>query len=430
MAALVRQWRAQLVGIAAVGLVIRLVYVLAFKADAPLVGDGVYYHRSALLLPGRGFIQPDIFMITFGKDVRPAADHPPGYTVALGAWAWFGLNSPLANRIWSALLGTMTVVVVGFAGRRIAGPRVGLFAAGLAAVYPNLWINDALVMSETLTILAAAVVVWTAYWFWQCPAPLPAGVVGLAVAALVFSRAEALFLPLILLVPLCLTLPSLDWRRRLRLLVIAEVVVVACLTPWVAFNLSRFKKPVIITTGLGYAMNVASCDPTFEGPLIGYWLIPCGGSNANSDASENDAIERKHAFRYIGDHVGQLPKVGIARLGRTWGFFRPAQQLRLDRLESGRDLPAAWAGLVMYWVMVPASVVGAVVLRRRGLPLLPMLSMVIMVSVAVLITFGQTRYRAAAEASLVLLTAVASDAAWSQWRGAADASRALARPRP
>ncbi len=425
-----RGWGRQLAAVTGVGFIIRMVCVLAFKRGVPLVGDGHYYAGAAYLLPKHGFIQPDQFIYSHGRVSTPAADHPPAYIVVLAVWSWLGAQSTLLFQLWSALLGTVTVAVVGLTGRRIAGPRVGLVAAVLAAVYPNFWINEALVMSETLTLLLSAAVIWAAYRLWQRRTTPTAAVLGLAVGGFVLTRAEGLLLPVLLVVPLCLAMKPLGWRSRLRLLLVAEIVVVACLTPWVAFNLSRFNRPELVTTGLGFAMHTANCDTAYRGPLNGYWAYPCGGGVFKGDHSDLDVAQRKLAMTYIGEHVGQLPGVSIARLGRTWGFFRPAQQLRLDQKESGRDLPAAWAGLLMYWAMIPVSVAGALILRRRSVPLVPLLAMPFIVSIAVLLTFGQTRYRAPAEVSLVLLTAVAADSLWSGRHTATGLQEQFARERP
>lgn len=420
-----RRWGAQLGAIGTVGLAVRLIYVFAFKNNAPLIGDSNYYHNAANLLPRHGFIEPILFLYSAGKQIKPAADHPPGYIVALAGCSWLGLRSVLAHQIWSALIGTLSVIVIGLAGRRIAGPRVGFLAAALAAVYPNLWIYDALVMSETLTILLAAVVIWMAYRLWWRPGPWPAAALGTATAALVLTRAEALLLVVLLVLPLCLTLPALGWRRRFGLLVIAELVIFTSMLPWVGFNLTRFHRPVLVSNGLGFTMKVANCDATFHGPFIGYWRYSCGiqtdpqaakaDPGLRGDASDVDVVRRKQAMTYISHHLGRLPAVEGARLGRTWGFFHPAQQVRLDRAESGRDVPAASIGLIMSWTMTPAALAGALALKRRRLPLTPVVAMVIVVCVAVLITFGQTRYGALAEPSRVLLTAVAADTAWTKW---------------
>ncbi len=58
------------------------------------------------------------------------------------------------------LVGVAVVVVVGLLAREIAGRTVGLVAAGLAAVHPGFWINDGLVMAESLTTLMVAGALW------------------------------------------------------------------------------------------------------------------------------------------------------------------------------------------------------------------------------------------------------------------------------
>lgn len=408
-----RQWFLRLAIIAAIGMTIRVVYILAFKNPSPLLGDGSYYHRAAnLLARGHGFIQPDLYRLRFflgpAAGHTAVADHPPGYIIFLAVPSWFGLDSPLDHQLWSAMAGTATIIVIGLAGRRIASPATGLVAALLAAVYPNFWINDGLVMSETLVLLTAGLTVLAAYQFYERPFPKWAAALGLATAGFVFTRAEGLLLLGLLLVPLCLG-RRLAWRRRLLLLAVAEAAAVGAILPWTVYNLSRFKKPVPVSTGLGFAMATANCDLTYHGKFVGYWVYGCGanGPRIKGDVSEVDVARRQRAIRYMGDHAGQLPAVVGARLGRTWGFFRPSQQLRFDYMETSRDVPPSWVGLVMYWAMIPTAIAGVVILRRRGLPLSPMWSLALTVTVASITTFGQTRYRTAAEVPLVLLAAVA-----------------------
>ena len=61
--------------------------------------------------------------------------------------------------------------------------------------------------------------------------------------------------------------------------------------------------------------------------------------------------------------------------------------------------------------MMVLAVLGVVVLRRRRVPVFPLLAFPITVLISVALTFGQARYRAPAEAALVILAAVAIDAA-------------------
>lgn len=64
-----------------------------------------------------------------------------------------------------ALLGTVSIVVIGLLGRRLGGSRVGLIAAGLAAIYPNIWINDGMLLTETVFILATATALLATYLY-------------------------------------------------------------------------------------------------------------------------------------------------------------------------------------------------------------------------------------------------------------------------
>src|SRR5213078_2882863 len=98
----------------------------------------------------------------------------------------------------NVMLGTLVVLLIGLLGRRIAGDAVGLVAAGLAAIYPNIWVNDGLIMSETVTSLAVVLTLLAAVAFWQRPSLRRAALVGLACGFAALARAELiLFVPLL-----------------------------------------------------------------------------------------------------------------------------------------------------------------------------------------------------------------------------------------
>ena len=152
-------------GAAGLGLVIRLMNVFWWRptTDQPgyhgyrLWGDAFYYHYQAnALADGKFFINP-IKYVFDGVEVA-SAGHPPLYTIYLSLWSFVGIDSVTAHRVVSGLLGVATIVVIGFVGRRVAGAAVGLIAATIVAVYPFMWINDGMVMSESLVVLMAALV--------------------------------------------------------------------------------------------------------------------------------------------------------------------------------------------------------------------------------------------------------------------------------
>ena len=141
-----RRWWLWLGLIAAAGLALRIAYVLITKNPRAVGGDSFYYHYGAnLLVEGRGFPDP-IQLLQFHRET-PGAAHPPGYILALAIPSLFRLDTFLAHQIWSCIIGGATVMLVGVTGKEIAGPRVGLVAAVLAAVYPSVWFYDSVVMS-------------------------------------------------------------------------------------------------------------------------------------------------------------------------------------------------------------------------------------------------------------------------------------------
>ncbi|MEL7210682.1 MAG: glycosyltransferase family 39 protein, partial [Actinomycetota bacterium] len=148
------------------GLAVRLYTVLVARptCSPPLTGEGEcfrvgglarWYHvQSGLLADGEIFVHPDQWLAT--GDLVPSALHPPGYTLFLGSFSVLGLDTATQHRVLSSLLGCVTILLVGLLGRQLGGRRVGLIAAGVAAFYPMLWINDGMLQAESLYAPLAA----------------------------------------------------------------------------------------------------------------------------------------------------------------------------------------------------------------------------------------------------------------------------------
>src|SRR5215207_3733523 len=152
--------------IAAGALAVRLTWVLVARRNFSLHGDDFFYHWQAnALAEGKGFLNPFVWQAV--GTVKPTAAHPPLYSLYLSVFSWLGLDTPLDHRLASCLLGVAAVVVVGLLGRRVSGDRAGLIAAGLAAVYPQLWINDGMLISESMYVLFIALTLLFAYSAWD-----------------------------------------------------------------------------------------------------------------------------------------------------------------------------------------------------------------------------------------------------------------------
>jgi 4-amino-4-deoxy-L-arabinose transferase-like glycosyltransferase len=424
------------------GFALRVGYVLGFRRSVvPLGGDALYYSVSAdLIAGGRGFIDP-LALIT-GRVVQ-AADHPPLYQLWLtiasvvdpGRQTW-----QATHMLWSCVLGAGSVIFCGLVGRRLAGPRCGLLAAAVAAAYPNMWLHDGALLSETMSIFLVSVTLWAAYRYWDVPSVGRAVLLGLCTGLAALSRPELILLLPLLLVPLAVLARGIPAGRKLGSLAAGGAIALGVLAPWVGYNLSRFDEPVYISTNMARTMAAANCDSTYYGDLIGYKDYACLheanlAAQARTpdwdrlDASGRDREVRREVFGYIGDHAGRVPVVMAARVGRALKVYGVGQEVDYDDRLHDQDRWLVYAGLASWYVVAGLAVAGAVVLRRRReVPVFPLLVVPAVVLMAVAIMFAQTRYRAPAEPAVVILAAAAIDAVMRRRRAAPPAERDDQRP--
>lgn len=395
----------RLAAIAGVGLAIRLVYALAVMGDRRLTGDGNEFHLLANVLATTGrYIQP--FQYVGLHRIVPTTEKPPLYSTVLALPSALGLDSVDAHRVVSCLVGASAVVLIGLLGRRVAGTRVGLIAAAVAAVYPALWMLDASVRSESLYLPLIALVLLLAYRLADAPSWRRAALLGAAIGLAALTRSEAL-----LLLPLLLFAVP----RGRRLVVVAGCLVVV--SPWLARNWITFNQPTGISTNEGGLFAGANCHSAYYTPLIGTWA--CFPEN-DPAWGENEAVISGHlrsqALDYASDHAGRVPAVVGVRVLRVWDVWSPSSAAHLEASIADRNIRAQQAAMVSLYLLVPFAIAGAVILRRRGEPLRILLVPIVFVTLVAGLSYGSTRFRVAAEPAIVVLASVGLAAAWQRVR--------------
>ena len=405
-----RFWRILLL-IALAALVLRVGYVAFAKTNQPIHGDQLFYNAEAnRLARGDGFLEPfdpqalSRGVIREGKD--PAADHPPLTVIVLAPVSFVTSQALIPQRLTMAVLGTVAVVVIGLLARRLAGDRAGWIAAGIAAIYPNLWVNDGLIMSETIATLVVALALLYAYRLIREPNVANALIVGALCALAALTRAELVLLVPLLAVPAALVARSVATAQRWKLAGIGVLAAAVLIAPWVGYNLSRFDEPTYLSTNDGIALLGSNCDSVYFGDGMGLTDLKCLGPNPRGDQSVDSKIYRDRAFDYIGDHKKRAVIVAFARVGRTWSLFRPWDMVSYNKGE-GREGWVTTLGLIAYFPLLIAAIAGWVVMRRRRRRSWPLLVPVLIVTIASAVTYGQTRFRVPAEPTIVVLAAVA-----------------------
>ena len=326
-------------GLTAIGLValaLRVTFVVRERWNVPLRGDAwFYYWQARLLSTGHGFINP-AFLERAGV-ARQSADHPPLFTLYLTALDLLGLRSPRAQLITQCLLGAATVVVIGIVGRRLAGARVGLVAAAIAATYPPLWVNDGMLLSESLFLLLVAVVLLATYTYYESGSSRSGAIAGALIGLTALVRAEALLmLPLILVPAAVRHTRGQSRRRRIGVPLALAGSVALVISPWVAFNLARFDRPMFLNAD-GITLSSGNCRTTYHGRFLGYYDLRCVPAKPvarddlvhylrTTDESIENAEQRTAAFRY----VARAPAPGSRRRDRPGRSTVAAQPRRAD----------------------------------------------------------------------------------------------------
>jgi 4-amino-4-deoxy-L-arabinose transferase-like glycosyltransferase len=371
--------------------------------DAGLVRsyDELYYTAAAhALADGDGF-RFDLI----GGPAEEQGVHPPMTSIVLAPVASL-TDDELPMRLLVAAIGGVVVMLAGLVALSVAGPRAAYIAAVLAAIYPNLWMNDGLVLSESFAAAGTAAALWCTYrllatwlWLWAMGAAV-------ACALAMLSRSElALLLPA-MFVPAVLLARTAPLSQRILHATVACVVAGLVVAPWLLYNLHRFEEPVLLSHGDGNVLIGANCDYTYHGTLLGFHDGRCGLiDNLPAELSEQASARRAAAFDYIGDHLDRLPVVVAVRVGRMWGLYGQVQMARIAQAE-GRPMWASLAGLMMFWALVPVAALGARALRRSGRPLYPLLAPLLIVTFNAAAFYGITRFRVGAEVPLVVLAAV------------------------
>ena len=400
-------------------------HVTAKSPSKCLVGDELFYNSEAdYVARGHGFNEPFYVIQHPGAAEQPAADHPPLTVMVLAPVTWIIDHTPLSSivnetlrdrvrehRYTMVVLGTFLVFLIALLGRRVGGDTVGLVAAGIAAIAPTIWVNDGLVMSETVTsivvvgALLAACAMWDKPTFWH--AILLGALCGLAALA----RAEMIWLVPLLALVVTLTVQR-GWPERWALTGTAAALALLVIMPWVGYNLARFKDPTFISTNDGITLALSNCNQVYYGNGTGLWAFDCLGPQPPGDQSQVSQAYRKRAFDYIDAHKGRVPVVVLARVGRVWGLYRPADMVAYNVFED-RERWVTQLGWVTYYPTLILAVAGGVLLfrRRRRRELWVLSVPAIAVTISAIVTYGQTRFRAAAEPSLAILAAVAIVAA-------------------
>ena len=393
-----RLFRAYVGAITLTGAAWRLLMLIS-KWNVPLAyGDAWYYSiQASNNAHGKWFKEASGPFQNWG--VLPGAEHPPLTSIVLSPASLLS-HPQFWQRATITLLGIMLIPLIARLGRGIGGRSVGVIAAAIAAVYPNIWLSDSLVMSETLLLLLVVIVLLVAMRYRARMDMRSAVVLGLVIGIAGHARSE-----LLLYAPLCALIgsraqPLVLWAKRGAVVVVVTIVSV---TPWIVYNTSRFNAFVLMSTNEGSTWLGANCPLTYSGPGMGGWNLECLDNGVlprpGEDTSQRSVRRRHEAVTYTLAHKLRVPLVVAARVLRSADLFGLNENVRAD-LGEERPRWAIRTGIASWWVLAPMAALGVWRVRRglRYVVLVPAIG-VLAVTVAF---YGSHRLRVPIEPIVVL----------------------------
>lgn len=317
--------RYALAGIVVLALALRLAFV--GSRDRPLFSDEIAYDDLARTMVTTG---------GYSDEGHPTAYRTIGYPAFVaGIYALAG-PEPGRVRAAQAVLGAASsALLYGIAG----GGAVGLWAAGIWALYPPAILYTDLLMPESLFVfvLLLALLTWTR-------ARTPEGgpiALGALLGAMTLIKAQAV----LLLAALPLAAHALGRRPTRWGLVIAGAALV--LLPWIARNTLRFGRPTLVTS-VGANLLIGN-NPFATGGYTARLPANMKPTSTDEAVAQDQAIEE--ATTYIADHPGRFFERGVRSLAHlaateggmvVWGFHPSPGESKARLREKIREVPLGY----------------------------------------------------------------------------------------
>jgi 4-amino-4-deoxy-L-arabinose transferase-like glycosyltransferase len=425
-----RTWRVAAVAIVLLALGVRIWEVERTSPYRP-ANDGQSYLTLASEVAHRGdYVDSHAPRSGAGGSIGPTAYFPPGFPYFLAGVDLLDGNTNVGGqavhdaRLATAVLGAVSVAVLGLVAFEAFGVAVALVAMLIAAVYPPLVALSGTPYSENLLIPLELAAVWAGLraqravnpWPWLAGAGVFTGL-----ATLTHQNGVVITLPLIV----CAVQSARGWiaTRQLRRPVVAVVggpavfLVCAALTvaPWTIRNAVVLHRFVPVSDEMGITLagtyNSFSADDNqipyrwnYYGKIPAYASIKHESLHLTEPALSSRLTSA--AFHYIGHHPSAPAQVAyhnLRRLLELEGSFA----WRASASDIGVSGGTMKVGVYSFWLVALLAAVGLITRRARRAPdwfwAIP-----ILLALSVILVNAETpRFRSPIDPYLIMLAACA-----------------------
>lgn len=277
--------RRTLVAVFLAALAVRLFNLLLLSGDP----ENFFLEDAHLYWPGGGYLSEtgrfDAPPNLSAGSGAPGSERVPLYLFYLaGIRILFG-DAPLAAIIGQALIDAGTCVLITLLGGMVSR-RIGVVAGALAIVWPNLVVNSAALLSDTLFLLIFTGMLLVAALYLRDATPRRAGWAGLLCGVSIMTRTVTQFLPFALIV--AAPAVALYQRKGARAAILATLLVAlgAALpvAPWLGRNVVLFDAWELTTQ---------------KGSHLTNWVLPL--IRQAQDGTSHEAAAREIEGRFFDD---------------------------------------------------------------------------------------------------------------------------------
>jgi 4-amino-4-deoxy-L-arabinose transferase-like glycosyltransferase len=398
----------------ALGAVLRIVWALKAQPPGELRDPALYLLLGDQIAHGEGFSYP-------GSDGGVTAYYPPGYPLALGALIWLAglwpsdLSSFGIAVTANVVLSVATIGLVFALGRRLVDARVGLVAAAVFALWPNLVFHTGVVLTETLFLFLFVLMLLVAL-----PTPELArrpGVWRLVAVGALFGAAGLVRPVSLVMAPLFLLLWWPDGIvRALRNVAVVGAATVALILPWTIRNMVTMDSPILLSANFGDNFCIGNNPEAAGGYALPDYCFQGLGEGERPEFEvrrQSETLDR--GVRWLrenpGDALGLVPDRARFTLRDDHDGLEAASDFGADPiLADGTQDTLGQVADGFYYAVVAAAAVGLVISALRGAwrdrrwVVFVLAAPVQLVSP--LVTFGEPRFKMPIYPALAIVAAV------------------------
>jgi tetratricopeptide (TPR) repeat protein len=390
------RWSRWLAAIGFGALVLRLVYLEQLR-DTPvfgiLLGDARAYDAWATRIAAGDWLGTEVFY------------QSPLYPYFLAVIFKVVGHHLLAVRVAQAGLGAASCVLIGLAGRRFFGGRVGLIAGLLLAIYPPAIFFDGLIQKSALDLLLVTLLLACLGEFQHRPRWVWLVAAGVATGAFILNRENARVVYPVLVAWLWLAFRATSGRGRAVRTVVLTAAVAAVLLPVGWRNYHVGGEFLLSTSQLGpnfYIGNHAGAPGIYD-PLLpdrGDPVVERADARRLAEAATGRRLSPGEVSDYWLSrglaYVYSEPGAWLALMGRKLAFTLGAAEVT-DTESAGAYADYSFLLRFLRWfgfgVILPLGVFGAWQTRAAWRQLSVLYSLFAGLVLSVVLFYAMARYR-------------------------------------